>query len=513
MQTRFLLILPAHRNDYDSWARPLWQICRIPPVGLIGLASYLKSRGHSVRFVDCRELIYRHRTNELRPILWKIIDEFKPEVIGLSMTTALFESSKKLARALKTRYPHIPLIAGGPHSSVEPFYTLDKIEHLDGICIGAGEEVCLDIAEGNNPATIPGLMLRGSEENYRPGPVEKDIDRYPFPDYNLTNHRYYSEYSAYTTFGWLTRSLSALTTRSCYYSCKFCASDWSKPFRRHSPEYVLELARYLSGFDINTIAFWDDSIGAIKDRLETICHLFIESGLFFPRGRLRWRAHLRANQITPDLMNLMKKAGCFAIGLGLESASDRILRILNKKSTVEMNERAVRYILEAGIDPGPSFMLGVPDETEEEMLTTIENIKRFQKEGITTIGCGSFRPLPGSPFYAELTDRGDLHRTEVDWNNLGDFSALPDKSFCRVGLDRLRQLVETGLNTAYSGQPVNIHQDVALENPGLVRQVSAGVPTRIAPLPGPRPNPDGLLTGDPVGLGDRHPNGGGQCWR
>ena len=349
--------------------------------------------------------------------------------IGLNMTTALFESSKILAQALKTRYPHIPLIAGGPHPSVEPFYTLEKIEHLDGLCIGAGEDVCLEIAEGHNPADISGLLVRGAEDRYRPRTVEMNIDQYPFPDYHLTNHSYYTEYSAYTTFGWLTKSLSALTTRSCFYSCKFCASDWSKPFRQHSPEYVLELARFLSGFDINTIAFWDDSIGAVKNRLETICHLFLESDLFMPRGRLRWRAHLRANQVTPQLIKLMKEAGCFAIGVGLESSSDRILKSLNKKSTVEMNERAIRYIQEAGLDPGPSFMLGVPDETEDEMLKTIGAIKRFQQRGITTIGCGSFRPLPGSPFYTELTARGDLRRTDANWNNLGDFSALPDQSY------------------------------------------------------------------------------------
>ena len=484
MQTRFLFILPAHRTDFDSWNRAPWQVCRIPPVGLIGLAGFLRSKGHQVRFVDCRELIYHFRTNELRPILWKTVDEFKPDVIGLSMTTALFEPSKIIAQALKTRYPRIPLIAGGPHPSVEPLFTLEQIEHLDALCIGAGEDVCLEIAEGHDPRTIPGLMFRGAEDKYRAREVEKDIDKYPFPDYSLTNHRYYSDYSAYTTFGWLTRSLSALTTRSCFYSCKFCASDWSKPFRQHSPEYVLELARYLSGFDINTIAFWDDSIGAIKNRLETICQLFISSGLFLPRGRLRWRAHLRANQITPQLLQLMKSAGCFAIGLGLESSSDRVLKLLNKKSSVEMNERAVRYIQEAGIDPEPSFMLGIPDETEEEMLLTIKTIGRFQKEGVTTIGCGSFRPLPGSPFYAELMDKGDLRLENVNWDNLGDFSALPEQSFCRVDLARLCQLVETGWKAAYSKQPIHIHDDVARENAGLVRQTSAQGPILIRTLTG-----------------------------
>jgi len=396
---KILFILPPHASDFFSFKDPSWGIIRIPPFSLISLGSYLYGKGYTVKIVDCRELIYKHKTNNYIPFLLEIVNDFRPEVVGINILTALFYEARRISFKLKSKFPDITLIVGGPHPSVEPLLTFKQNQYIDAICIGPGEEVCLDILSGKIITNIPGLMHREYIENFIYRSPEIDIDKFPFPNYDLVNKEYYTDFTLNTLTGWGFKGIATLTSRSCPYSCKFCASDWSKPFRYHSADYVISLAKYLSTYKIDAITFIDDTLAAIKERLNKICEGFIREKIFWPYSNLRWFAAIRANQADPDILKQMKDAGCFGVSVGIESGSDRMLKVLNKITTVEMNKRAYKYINEAGLYLGASFMLGIPGETYEDMCETIAFIKETNSN---SKGLGIFRPLPGSPFYDEF---------------------------------------------------------------------------------------------------------------
>jgi hypothetical protein len=464
-----LFILPPAECDYGTWRLPAWQLSRIPPLSLIALLSHLHAHKHTVKLIDCRELIWRYRTDHILPIISEIIADFRPDLVGVNILTATFDQAQFIATSIKQSFPQIPLIAGGPHPSVEPHNTFMRIEALDAICVGAGEEVCLDILEKRTLNDIPGLLLRDGDHVFEQRVPMTDIDRYPFPNYELVEHKWYSDYSGgYTTFNWLTKSLSALTSRSCPYSCKFCASDWSKPFRYHSAEYVVEMARYLAKFDIHALAFWDDTIAFNKNRLMAICEGFIASRLFLPHGRLRWMASLRANQVEPEVLRAMKAAGCFRICIGVESASDRVLAIIDKKSTVAMNQQAIAWIRESGIDPAPSFMIGIPGEADEEIC---ETLKFMAELNVNSLGFGNFRPLPGSPFYHEFVQQGNIDPSTINWSNLGNFAAKPEHIFCNVTREKLHAYIDTGNRLAYADKYTMVHQDIANEAQSIIEDI------------------------------------------
>ncbi len=479
MKSKALFILPADKADYDSWNRPAWRSYRMPPVSLITIMSYLYAKGHKTDLIDCRELIFHFRTNDYIHIIFNMIENIKPYVIGINILTGLFDESKKIIECVKEKFPHIPLIAGGPHPSVEALLTFEQIEHLDAICVGPGEEVCLDIMEGKKFDEIPGLMVRGAFEKYKKRDVEMNIDKYPFPNYHLVNHPFYSTYSTGSTFGWLTRSLCVLTSRSCPFSCKFCASDYSKPFRYHSSEYVVELVKYLSNFDINTIMFFDDTIALVEKRLVEICEGFISSKLFLPYGRLRWYTQIRADQAKPELLRLMREAGCFYVSFGIESGSDTILQTLNKKTTVELNRQACAYVKEAGLNLGASFMIGVPGETEDDIRKTFSFMKEINTN---SKGFGFFRPLPGSPFYREFIEKGLLKKEEIDWSDLGNFSRLSKYLFSNVETEKLFNLFQEGTALAYGDKWIAVHEDIAEQCPTLLHEVSNYGKVRISSL-------------------------------
>lgn len=477
MKSKAILILPPYSTDLDKFKVPSWDICRIPPIGLITIGSYLHAKGHDVKIIDCRELIVEYKTNEYIPLILKIVDDFKPDMIGINMLTALFDEAEKISCELKKKFPNVITIAGGVHPSVEPELTFKQNQCIDAICIGAGEEVCLDILDGKKISSIPGLMPRGHIEKHEKRTIDLDIDKYPFPNYALVNSNFYTEFTLDTLNGWGYKGLAALTSRGCPYSCKFCASDWSKPFRYHSPEYVVEMAKYFSTYDVDVITFYDDTIAAIKERLYKMCQGFIQAKLFYPYSSLRWFAAVRASQIDPDTLKLMKEAGCFGISIGIESGSDRMLKVINKKTTVEMNKRACTYVKEAGLSLSITFMIGIPGETETEMN---ETLAFMQNMNCLSKGIGNFRPLPGSPFYSEFIKDGTLSKEDIDWSNLGNFTAAPEHLFCDVSREKFDEIYDKALDIASRNRWTTIHEDTLLKYPNEIKSIAARTRIKIA---------------------------------
>jgi hypothetical protein len=225
---------------------------------------------------------------------------------------------------------------------------------------------------------------------------------------------------------------------------------------------VIDLAKHLASLEIEVISFFDDTIAVPLDRLQKICEGFIESKVFWPNRPLRWCAPLRADQVTPDLMQLMKRAGCFSVHIGVESASERMLNAMNKKTTPEINRRACACVNDAGLSLSASYIIGLPGETEEEMLDTIA---LMQEIGSNARGFSAFQPLPGSPFYYELIANNNLPKEKMDWSNLGDFSAVPDHLFSHVPRGRFKEILDHGSGVAFGKNLfLMVHEETLLRD-------------------------------------------------
>lgn len=488
---RMLFISLPGFYDFSTYTSMHWDIYRLLPIGVISLMSYLHSKGHNVELVDGSQSIYISGSNNYIQNIFDAINSFRPDLVGINMLSQGFKQAKAVASEVKSRYPNLFIIAGGVHPSVEPELTLRQISELDAVCVGPGEEPLLELLQGASPTGITGIMVRGYDHLFKKRHPEMDIDRYPFPNYSLVNHEYYSAWSAgRSQFGWLSRNLFAMTSRSCSNVCKFCASEWSKPLRMHSPEYVVEIVRYLSTFNIDSIAFFDDSIANDLQRIHEICDLLIQSRLCISKGRLRWSAAIRAPHVTPDLLRHMKEAGCYFLSIGCESGSDRILRLIGKGSTVELNRRALRAIQDSRLDAAASFMIGVPTETEDEALETLKFMQEMDDLHVKGIGC--FHPLPRSPFYTDFIQRGIIDREKIDWENLGNFSIIPVNNMSKIPDQRLNELFLTGSEIA-NRICLAVHPDVLNECPkGLVDTLEKSGKLRVFSTENIREEPGGL---------------------
>jgi len=232
-------------------------------------------------------------------------------------------------------------------------------------------------------------------------------------------------------------------------------------------DYVVELARFINGLNVDMLDFCDDTLALNTRRLSELCEGFIHSGLFQPKGRMRWRGLLRAEEARPDVLRLMKRAGCIQVGIGVESGSDRMLEALKKNSTVEINRQGCSRVKEAGLDLLVSYMMGMPDETEEDIRATLDFVRSLQCNAKACLG---FTPMPGSSFYKEFTENGLLDKRSINWGHLGSYE-IPRSDFCHVEHARFMELFSEGVALAANPGRVLVHRDVAKRCRPLIRQV------------------------------------------
>jgi anaerobic magnesium-protoporphyrin IX monomethyl ester cyclase len=436
-----LFVHPPHTGfERNQLVQLTFSVHRIPPISGITLAPYLRKHGHETYVIDGPRIAVQFgniRAQTYEELVRQAV-KFNPELIAVTMLTADFAECAETIRVLRSSLPKARIVGGGPHPSGEPAVTLEQIPELDGIGIGPGEDICLDLANGGPISETPGCAYLKDGQIVFVGrrKVDTNIDAIPFPAWDLIDGNYYSELNFATTFGFLTRSLGVLTSRGCPGNCYFCSSKWNRPLRMHSVEYVIDLCEYLTkNYPIDTIAFWDDTMGIRAKRLVEICEGFLRRNL---HKKIKWRAHLRADSMELGLLKLMKEANCFYVAFGAESGSDRILKLLNKKTTVNQNLAAAEMVNQAGLFLGTSVILGVPGETEDEMKETIKFCTQITCE---SIGVGRFCPLPGSPSYSDLVKSGTIDPRKVNWELLGNFSLFDGPCFADVEPRKFRRIL------------------------------------------------------------------------
>jgi len=176
------------------------------------------------------------------------------------------------------------------------------------------------------------------------------------------------------------RLSTILTSRGCPYNCIFCWNSWRDiPYRFNSAERVIEEIKHLiEKYAVSAIWFHDDHLLINKPRVKKICKLLKENEI-----DILWGCNSRVDTIDYDTLKTIKDAGCKQVDFGFESGSQRILDVLNKKTTVEQNLKAIKLCRKVGLNFQGSFIIGSPTETLKDIKKTEKfiidnNIENFQ---------------------------------------------------------------------------------------------------------------------------------------
>ena len=397
---RVYLIYPGWPDNY--WPRGAFRSHWVPS-GLAHIASFLEKEDCKVRVLNSEEHLIKQNYNRaaVDELIRDELREFMPDLVGLSiLTPGMIEAARIAGFAKSICGADTIVVAGGAHATALPERTLREIPELDAVVVGEGELTVLDLIRKGIGDDVPGLVFRRGDKfvSTRPRPHEKTPDRLGSPAYHLFDMRFHTERNRWMV-PWLNLKVTNVrTSRGCVGSCLFCAGPLvSGPgVRFHSIDYVIDQVRHVVGaFGVEAIHFEDDSIGADPDRLVLLCEALRNSGL----NKIRWDCCLRVDQASPELLNEMKSAGCIMVEYGIETGSEAMLGEIGKRTSLDLNRRAVQTTRKAGLRIFADIMFSLPGETEKDWDETV-NFLRWAKPEI--IRAGLLCPLPGTVFFNKL---------------------------------------------------------------------------------------------------------------
>ncbi len=361
------------------------------PLGILYLAGALECAGHEATVWDLSFM------DELPPVA-EMLDGVG--MVGISSSTALYGRTLEVLRAVKSARPELPVALGGPHATALPKNAVE--DGFDVAVVGEAElsapVLASALEQDFDLDEVPGIAYReGDEIRLTPPPVFiDDLDSLPHPD------RSRIDYGKYFDAG--LGQVGVVAMRGCPYRCTYCKPMQDRLFGRK--------IRYRSAADVadevNTIArniqdrvlFRDDAFTTHSPEW------FAELGRHFRRLKTPlwgWACQGRVDQITPERLDAMQKAGLRMIAFGVESGSNRILDYYRKGITPEQTERAFAMCRERSIATHAFIMIGAPIETPEDINATLQLLERIKPNSVSP---SITTPAPGTALYEDAVRDG-----------------------------------------------------------------------------------------------------------
>jgi anaerobic magnesium-protoporphyrin IX monomethyl ester cyclase len=424
---RIVLVHPAGSNWVPGKRDITATANRMAPLGLLSIAASLERAGHEVFVHD--GLGPRAVSGAEENV--RLILGHDPELVGFSATTSGFLNAWEMVAAVKQARPGVVTVFGGVHVSALGKALLERFDHIDYLCPGEGEATLTELASGEDPARIDGLIRWVGEEvvvNAPRAPLP-DLDALPFPAYEKLAgfpRGYNLPLFSYIRFPGATM----ITSRGCTYQCSYCdRSVFKRGYRWNSPAYIYDHMRHLRmRFGVRHLNIYDDLFTANRPRIAELCDMLTRK----PLG-MQFNCAVRVGQTDRELLAMLKAAGCLMVSIGIESGDPEMLRRHKAGVTLEEVRKAVEMIRAVGLRAKGLFMMGLPGETEESVRRTGDFVLSL---GLDDMNMTKFTPFPGAPIWETIRQEGTF---DEDWRlmNCLNFVFVPEGIASRERLDQL----------------------------------------------------------------------------
>ncbi|WP_428826212.1 B12-binding domain-containing radical SAM protein [Azonexus sp. IMCC34842] len=427
---RITLVHPAGFNFVPG--QPDFSVLanRMPPIGIMQLASWLEKFGHNVALHDCLGPYSPPGIAENA----EIVLASNPEMVGFSATTSGFMDAFEIAAYIRERRPEIKIVFGNVHVSSLGAPILEHFPEIDYLVIGEGEGAMLELADGKPLTEIGNLIYRDEAGKIRVNPRRDrilDLDELPFPAYEKLAgfpHAYHLPLFAYEKrYG-----ATMITSRGCPYTCSFCdRTVFERLYKTNSAQYTYDHMKYLrDNFGVYHINMYDDLFTAKKQRVMDLCELLIEK----PLG-IQWNCAIRTGHTSDEMLAKLKQAGVLMVSMGIESADLAMMERHKAGVTLDAVRDTVRQIHAAGMRAKGLFIFGMPGETPETVRTTSDFILSLE---LDEMNMTKFSPLHGAPIWDECVS-GESGDFIEDWRlmNCLNFVFLPHGFSSRAEMDAL----------------------------------------------------------------------------
>ncbi len=399
------------------------------PLGMMSLAAYIRQhrQGDEFRLYDARV----HLTPNAQ--LVEMIADYHPDLLCITSFSLEADIIHDLARQVRQALPPCKIFVGGPYPTSDAAVVI-KDENIDLAFIGEGETTFLAVLNaldtGASLEGIKGLAYRRNGEMVHTGYPDmiQDLDELPLLAWDLIDLEFYfSRRGKRAMMNKLQRSprgVSIFTTRGCPYRCTYCHNVFGKKLRRRSPENVIaELKLLQTKYGVRELEFLDDIFNLDMERASAIFDGLAREGLHFsitfPNG-------LRAEFLDEALLRKFKQGGVYWITVAIESGSPRIQKEIRKNVDLQKAQENINRISRMGISCNGFFMMGFLNETEADMLQTINFAV---KSRLVIASFFILTPFPNTEIYNTALSAGiDMSARYSDYHDISvNLSQVPAK--------------------------------------------------------------------------------------
>ncbi len=374
------------------------------------------SDNHEVRILDMR----------LDQSLEKHLEEYRPDVVGLTSYTTQVYMVKNLCKIIKAFNPQIFTVVGGVHATLAPGDFCDP--NINIITRGEGIDTFREIVQRieTNPdvSDIKGISFYHKNElKHTESRCYTNLDCFPFPNRSLTEH--YRDNYFYETADMHIKPIATMrTSRGCPFRCNFCA-QWkftNGKYLTRDPHAIVEEIKTIKE---PNIYFGDDETFVDLKRVDKLADIIIDTGI-----KKQFFSFARSDTVVnhPDLFKKWRTAGLIRVLMGFESNRPKDIEYFRKKNTINNNEKAISILKNMGFKIDVSFII-TPDYDIEDFDKLTEYARNL---GADFVIFASLTPLPGTDLYEELKDQLTTTNLELfDMTHMVLPSKLPLKTYYR----------------------------------------------------------------------------------
>lgn len=399
---KILLIYPPSpvMNREDRCQQPTKELLVIPPLppsDLMYLAAVSEKAGLEAIIRD-----YSAEGNFEQDLV-----EIQPDYLLLNVATPTLENDLAVCETAKKICPSIVTIAKGAAFLTVAFDVMYAHKNLDIAILGEAEKTLEEILSGKPYPEILGIYYRDDFMVKFTGarPFIENLDEIPFPARHLVDNNKFRRPD--------NDKVQAVikVSRGCPYHCFFCLAtpvSGAKPRRRSAENIIEEIKECVDKYGITNFLFWSDIFNVDKSWTMDLCQKIIDSGL-----KITWSANTRADTADEEMAEMMYKAGCRLVSIGVESGSQEMLDKMGKRITLDDVRLTVKIFKKYGIRIYNYFVIGLPWENEETVEETIEFAIELDSDFISFY---TAVPLPGTKFF-EYAKENNLLDNETSYQS------------------------------------------------------------------------------------------------
>ena len=378
------------------------------PVGLLLIYKAIAMKGYNVDI----ENLFEEKFSSWDSIEQYIKDAPKYDFIGITCSSRQRFSICRLITICGKFQPQADLILGGPHATYLQYAFFERFSEVNCVILGEGEDAVVEyikMKQNGAEYSTPGISFRSSNGNVHYSNIFRRTNEINsiIPFYNVKHYlddflrvadlqmhlKTREEQGAHQT-KYSKMMAPIICSRGCTGNCFFCSngSYFNSSQRYYDINIVFEELKYYYEKGIRMFDFYDDNLTHDNRFVFDLCRKIIENGM----NDINWWCSSRVNEVNPELLTIMKKAGCFKISYGVESGSIKILNRINKKITVEQIRYAFEQTKKVGILARATISFGHVGENWVTIQETIDILNEIKPDNI---GFFIMKIYPGTPLY------------------------------------------------------------------------------------------------------------------